>query len=99
MSRSTIVRSLAVLILCLNLATPWASAAPVRSEEEPVAGSFAGWLWEVVRGWWEKAGCQVDPNGRCIEGEKAGCQADPFGRCIEGEKAGCVVDPYGRCIG
>jgi len=74
---------MAVLVLCLVLATPWASAAPVRSEEEPVAGSFVGWLWEVVGGWSEKAGCRVDPNGRCIEEqEKAGCQLDPFGRCI-----------------
>lgn len=83
MSRSAIVRSLAVLILCLTLATPGASAAPVRSEEEPVAGSFVGWLWEVVSGGWEKNDCRLDPFGRCIvEQEKSGCQVDPNGRCI-----------------
>ena len=83
MSRSAIVRTLAVFVLCLVLATPWASAAPVRSEEEPVAGSFAGWLWEGVSGWWEKNGCRLDPFGRCIEAqEKIGCRLDPFGQCI-----------------
>lgn len=106
MSRSAIVRTSAVLVLCCVLTTPGASAAPVRSEEG-AAREFAGWLWEALSALWEKAGCQLDPNGRCVEGqEKNGCRADPFGRCIEGQgpsssqtEVGCTVDPYDRCGG
>jgi len=48
-----------------------------------------------------KAGCEMDPNGRCQPQTKAGCEMDPSGRCLSVSQptltAGCEMDPDGRC--
>ena len=94
MNRS-ILRTLALLILCVFLASSMATAAPrPRSESFPAqtADDLVGWLGSTVRLLWSKAGCQVDPFGLCV---KNGCQLDPNGACV---KNGCQLDPFGRCL-
>ena len=88
-----ILRVAAVLILLgLSLGTSGASAAKARSEGRPrpartVLGSTAQ-LWDLVRGFWIKEGCRIDPLGRCLPSPAPQTQ---------NTDAGCVIDPWGRC--
>jgi hypothetical protein len=86
------------------LAVPQASAASPRS------GSLS-WLDRVlsVLHLDLKAGCILDPNGRCLaeavqpSHTKEGCKIDPNGRCYTSPEtlqtdAGCKLDPNGLCL-
>jgi hypothetical protein len=107
MVRSTLVRTVSLLVLCAVLASPLASAAAprpghgaaVRMEAPGVAEAF-GWFKKVVVSWWSKNGCGADPYGRCVDASvQAGCRLDPFGRCVDASvKNGCRADPFGRCV-
>jgi hypothetical protein len=108
MIRCNLSRAAALLVLCALLASPLAAAPKFRSESSTPAAAedLFGWLRSGLSLIWSKAGCQVDPFGRC-EIAKNGCQVDPFGRCLLDKatstpvttKNGCQLDPNGRCIG
>jgi hypothetical protein len=106
MIRFNLPRAAALLVLCALLATPLAAAPKFRSESSTTAAAsdLFGWLRGTLSLIWSKAGCQVDPFGRCVTA-KNGCQLDPHGRCMDATtstpintKAGCQIDPFGRCI-
>ena len=92
MSSSILRRLIVVLALCAFLGTPATSLAGSRSaarfsEDRTVSASLLSRLWNAVVSAWEKAGCTIDPYGRCLGSlEKAdnGCSVDPYGRCIGG---------------
>ena len=106
MIRFNLSRAAALLVLCTLLATPLAAAPKFQSDSFTAAaeGGLFGWLRGTLSWIWSKAGCQVDPDGRC-EPAKNGCQIDPYGRCLDkaqppvNTKNGCQLDPHGRCIG
>jgi hypothetical protein len=86
-------RRTAVLVsLVAVLATPWASAAgPGAGGIRPahVVESASPDLLDLVLSLFRlKAGCHLDPNGRCYASAaqpshtKAGCKLDPNGRCL-----------------
>ncbi|HKI00575.1 MAG TPA: hypothetical protein VKK31_01210 [Thermoanaerobaculia bacterium] len=96
MVRYTTLRTAAVLVFCLVLASPLATAAAPRPGGEPFtvrlaaqdAGDLFGWLKGALASLWSKNGCQVDPFGRCLAAvaspastKKNGCEVDPNGRC------------------
>lgn len=92
MVRSTPRRTLVLLVLCVLLVSPGLSTAAPRSGSRvaPVTttsmGDLLGWLRSSLASLWSKAGCQVDPDGRCLNGLATtptdnGCQVDPNGRC------------------
>lgn len=83
----------AVLVLLTLLAAPWSAAA------EPV--DLLSRLLRLLPGLWEKAGCIIDPNGRCAPVPvDAGCTIDPNGQCAPVvPDAGCTIDPSGGCMG
>jgi hypothetical protein len=109
MVRYNTLRTVALLVLCVALASPLATAAAPRPQGHSFADRFTmgdagdlfGWLRGALGSLWNKNGCELDPNGLCV---KAGCQVDPFGRCLNTlttptstNKAGCELDPFGRC--
>jgi hypothetical protein len=113
MARSTLVRTVVLLVLCAVLVSPLASAAAPRPGHGPAARIAAqgvvdvfGWFQNAVVALWSKAGCRLDPFGRCVDGlttaptSENGCGADPFGRCVDAPatKNGCQADPFGRCV-
>lgn len=70
----------------------------------PAPAGLLDRLWAALTFWGAsaspKAGCELDPSGRCLTGQtKAGCELDPNGRCLTGQtEAGCEWDPSGRCL-
>lgn len=101
-----------VLTLAAVLGTPLVSLAGPhrgvsgRAESRLEERSSLGWLWGLLERVWEKEGCLIDPNGRCIKesvvAPKAGCSIDPYGQCVTepvtAPKAGCMIDPHGQCL-
>lgn len=87
-------RNIVLLVLVAVLVTPWASAAISLPESprtvqasEPVALDLFSRIWSFLRRVDSKAGCHIDPDGRCTDQKptlqtKAGCHIDPSGRCI-----------------
>jgi hypothetical protein len=85
-------RTLAAVILFALLAGPLgASGAKVRSPGKPPQAkpgpvSLLSHAWSLALEIWQKAGCDIDPNGRCVttptplNSVDAGC-VDPNGRC------------------
>ncbi len=56
-------------------------------------------IWTLLSSLWgAKAGCEWDPNGRCLPAPKIGCGMDPDGHCLPESKIGCELDPSGRCL-
>ena len=97
MAGTPLRRRIVLLLLVMVLTTitgAWA-AEPLRSTPgtNPVALDLAGRLWRWLTGLWNEAGCQLDPDGRCITppggGSGSSTQVD----------AGCHIDPNGICIG
>ena len=92
MSHNTFRRLVIVLALSAFLGTPLASlaaphrAVPERAELRLDELSPLTWLWSLLERAWEKDGCLIDPNGRCLPGPVT-------------TKNGCVIDPNGRCLG
>ncbi|MEA2599440.1 MAG: hypothetical protein QOF89_432 [Acidobacteriota bacterium] len=86
-------RSTAVLVLALCFTTAaQAVPSPRRSAPEPASLLAAAWSWIVLHALpapkpavTEKAGCEIDPNGRMHCTPDAPTQSD----------AGCDIDPDG----
>ena len=85
-----ILRPFAVLLLVLAASGAAASPAPrpaALPEAEPSilrVPTLLARLEGLLAGVWSKAGCRIDPWGRCIESTpttEAGCGIDPWGRC------------------
>jgi hypothetical protein len=116
MTNVSIRRKILFLFLLIALVTtPWAAARSPQSETPRAAHAvedvpFFGNFWRFLRSVWEKEGCNIDPNGRCVveptQTAKIGCNIDPNGHCVVEPaqtpplqpKAGCNIDPWGRCI-
>jgi len=100
MSRIALVRSVVLLLLVLFVAAPFASAAapPDRTVRSAISRFEAPALLFRLMSWltggvWEKNGCMIDPDGRCLSGTGA-APAPPAG-----PDNGCGIDPGGRCGG
>jgi hypothetical protein len=107
-----VLRTAAVLILlALSLGTSaFAAKARPAAPAHPAARSamsvFAP-LWRLALDGLAKAGCTIDPLGRCgasaqIPPTKEGCGLEPWGRCgasaqTPPTKEGCGIEPLGRC--
>jgi len=94
-------RFLRTLIAALTL------AALLGAPGISAADSSVGSLWRFLTGPFLKAGCLIDPFGRCMTGTApattdAGCRIDPNGSCAPKRrvitKAGCRIDPDGHCV-
>src|SRR5436305_13655379 len=105
-----VLRRAAVLILLgLNLGTPWAGATPPRSAAQShpsrraTAQHVLDYLSGLLTSFWLQGGCTIDPDGRCAPGTQLlnadeGCTLDPNGRCAPGTQtrnldAACGMDP------
>jgi len=100
MSRLVVAR-LAVLLLAVALAMPYAaSASPshsmhVRSQHlsiTPSTGPLAS-FWGVLAHLWAAEGCGADPYGRCAP-SPASTTTVTVPAPLD---AGCTADPYGLC--
>lgn len=96
MSSSILRRLIVVLALCAFLGAPATSLAGPRStahfsEDRTVSAPLLSRLWNAVVRVWEKAGCSIDPFGRCASKS----QTTPDSQQSD---AGCSIDPYGRCL-
>lgn len=112
-------KSLFLFLLIALVATPWAAAGGPRPESPRAAHAvedvpFFGNFWRFLRSVWEKEGCNIDPDGRCVNEPaqtpplqpKEGCGIDPWGRCVNEPaqtpppqtEAGCNIDPWGHCV-
>ncbi|MFY9821205.1 MAG: hypothetical protein WAM82_07475 [Thermoanaerobaculia bacterium] len=78
-----------LLGLTLGISGAWASPpqppAPGHVEKVFASQNFFGSLGGFLTRLWLKAGCVIDPNGRCApaptQNTDAGCSLDPNGRC------------------
>lgn len=109
MRRTSLHRKTVLLLLTAILAMPLAATAVPRPERPRPADAremaplkLLSRAWSLLWSAWTKEGCNIDPNGRCVQ-TKAGCNIDPDGRCqgnpapaLEAD-AGCHIDPNGRC--
>jgi hypothetical protein len=82
----------AFILLALLAAPLGASGAKVRSPGQPPKAkpgpvSLLSHPWSLVLEIWRKAGCDIDPSGRCVAAPAPLNSAD----------VGCGVDPDGRC--
>jgi hypothetical protein len=107
----SIRRKTLLLVLVTILVTPWASAAGQQFESprsiqavERAELDFFSRLWSFLRNAGSKAGCEIDPSGRCMPPSqiKEGCNIDPSGSCTAQKspsqiREGCHIDPSGRC--
>lgn len=87
-------RKTLLLLFVGLLARPWAvSSAPIWQSERPQAVEavelpaldLLSRIWSRFRSISAQAGCNVDPDGRCLPSPvppKAGCEVDPNGRCL-----------------
>lgn len=96
-----LLRPLAVLVVVLALGASQIQAAGARRDSGQAVAQRAVSLLDRLGAFlgWTKAGCRIDPLGRCIPEPttKAGCRLDPFGHCITEPttKEGCRIDPFG----
>jgi hypothetical protein len=85
---------LLLFLLVALVTTPWASAAGPKPESPRAVQAFEdvsllGNFWSILRSVWEKVGCHLDPDGRCVnESTQTPLQTE----------AGCGIDPWGHCI-
>ncbi|HEY3570287.1 MAG TPA: hypothetical protein VGP73_20320 [Thermoanaerobaculia bacterium] len=89
-------RKLAAILFLFVLLVPLAASAasskaglshkPAKAELIPV--SLGSRVWAMVFGIWQKAGCDIDPSGRCA----------PSSAPLNSLDAGCEIDPHGRCL-
>jgi hypothetical protein len=93
------------LALVLVVLTGTAQAAPISAQTGRSAGLFEGLLqWVDARlaglfAVWGEAGCEMDPDGRCID-HPAAAPVPPDNSSTLGNPAvdaGCEMDPNGSC--
>jgi hypothetical protein len=86
-----VLRLLAVVVVVLGPGIVQASASPhesARREARPATArsvGFLGGLGHLFTGFFEKAGCGIDPLGHCMVSTPtadAGCRIDPLGGCL-----------------
>ena len=98
----------AVLGLCLSASGALAGSGLESPRAPEIAASWSLSqlgisLRLLLAGFWAKAGCHIDPDGRCAPQPIAsdiGCHIDPDGHCAPRpipSKAGCNIDPSGHC--
>jgi hypothetical protein len=86
-----------VLLLALTLGAPGAFASPPRATVSVPQGgakleNLLGPLRAFLVSLWSRAGCEIDPWGRCLQGARTAVPRPPA------PDAGCEIDPLGRCI-
>lgn len=92
LSRQTLATLFAGTLVLLPLAShAAASRIPHRAQEPQLTpfGLVAKFLFTPLARLWEKAGCEIDPSGRCVtppvvQTPNAGCEIDPSGKCLPG---------------
>jgi hypothetical protein len=88
---------LAVLVLALATASE-ALAGEARSRGPRLGSeSFLQIVGSFLADLWEKAGCQIDPFGRCVVTPTQDHQ-EPTPPAGSQAKAGCRIDPFGACV-
>jgi len=110
MSKSPLRRTTLVLLLVGLLTASLASAAVRQAAPKTAAPSAIEILartWSFLTRLWSETGCDVDPDGRCVNNSvrpvppqgREGCTGDPNGRCVNTPHldTGCNGDPNGRC--
>jgi len=100
--------SLKVAVLAVAIATlaPWGpvSALPLGGPAPGQPQGFLASLWGGLASLWSAAGCELDPNGRCISshGSTAPARASAghgTGSLVNARSAnGCEIDPDGRSV-
>jgi hypothetical protein len=92
---------LLVLLLTLTvLVSPsaWARGGPAgrtaqpSKVSKPLPPNLLSRAWTLLTGLWDKEGCHIDPNGRCVTAPAAAASVVP-----EQVDTGCGIDPNGRC--
>jgi hypothetical protein len=99
MSRKSLGRKAALLVLGAALVAPWSAAAAGRSRAEPrhertIAAAPRGviaLLWGALTSIWEENGCSLDPSGLT-----GACQ---HGLTTPTGQEGCSLDPSGVSCG
>lgn len=88
----------AVALLLLLIVLPWTAAAEpphrIAGASKPYHGSSSvaaplNSLWKWLTSLWDKNGCMIDPDGRCISGAAPAQPTSTDNRC--------GLDPGGRC--
>jgi len=93
MTRSPLSKAVLASVLALVLSVPALSAAQRRAPSAPrarvsySAATAFRQLWNSMTGLL-KAGCTIDPSGRCVPPVFAPASLD----------AGCGIDPSGLCV-
>jgi hypothetical protein len=91
-------RSIGLLLLTLTLlaSAAFAAGGPAGRHQQsavakPAPATLLSRAWSLLTALWDKEGCHIDPNGRCVTGPASApvvpAQAD----------SGCNIDPNGRC--
>lgn len=97
MSHSSFRRRIAVVVLGMALAAPWAMASEVPSRSESGTARSADFAarasWDLFPRIWvflfsTKNGCRVDPFG---------CPQEQSGTDPEAGSDGCSLDSFGHC--
>ena len=106
MFRSSPRRLTILLLLALAFVAPWQAAAEAAGRA--ASPGWQSWdlgaqLWNAFLGFWNEAGCLIDPSGSCGAGSQAdhGVSPDPNGLSAAAATCdhGLTVDPNGRCAG
>lgn len=89
LSRRTLAALFAGILLLLPLAGHAAESKSPQHAEGPLS-LVAKILFSPLARLWEKAGCEIDPSGRCVTPpvvlpQNAGCEIDPSGKCVPGK--------------
>jgi hypothetical protein len=96
MPTTSVRRTILFLLFVTLLAAPWPSSA-AGAQRENILSAQAGELAipelfnrlvSFLRGVEGKAGCHIDPWGRCAPAQSPDTQ----------RKEGCHIDPHGRCL-
>ena len=103
MSRRRQVAVLAAVIAASVAVAPTAALPLGGSQHDQPQGVIAS-LWGSLTSFWGAAGCEIDPNGKCVNSHGATLLARPGrglgqGRLVNVRGAnGCEIDPNGRLV-
>jgi hypothetical protein len=98
MSSTSLRRKAVVFLLLAAVLTAPGAFAGHRLEKprpahnaEPAPMALASRAWSFLTSLWRKAGCNIDPNGACVNGPA------PLPPPTDHSDIGCNIDPFGRC--
>jgi len=103
MPRRRQVAALAAVIAALVAVAPTA-ALPLGGSHRAQPQGLVASLWGALTSFWGAAGCEIDPNGRCMSSRGATLPAQlgrghGQGRLVNIRGAnGCEIDPNGRLV-